>query len=207
MGVSLQQYRITIQTFPHSNIISYKSRKPKYRKEVIRKVKLDYKLLTSIILCLASWFRCNHDTNEKRGSHSPHVKLQYSLLICEYRPVGNGALPHHHSRHVPVDGDDDPPDPGEQVRWQLLDVVSHGGTTTFKNWAAYKWIQTHILAISQANFHSHHNLEDVQTDNYTLYLADTLMNPQLNISRVAVYVHKEMISWLTPSVQFGLRWV
>ena len=51
----------------------------------------------------------------------------------------------------------------------------------------------HILGISEANFHSNHSLEDVQIQNYTLYLADTLKNPQLNISRVAVYVHKDVI--------------
>ena len=44
----------------------------------------------------------------------------------------------------------------------------------------------HILGISEANFHSSHRLEDVQIDNYNLYMADPLKNPQLNISRVAV---------------------
>ena len=51
----------------------------------------------------------------------------------------------------------------------------------------------HILGISESNFHATHSLEDVQIDNYILYLADTLKNPELNISRVAVYVHKDVI--------------
>ena len=46
----------------------------------------------------------------------------------------------------------------------------------------------HILGISEANHHAHHSLDDVQIDDYNLYLADTLNNPELNISRVAVYV-------------------
>ena len=50
----------------------------------------------------------------------------------------------------------------------------------------------HILGVSEANFHRHHNLDDVQIENYTLYLAKTLENPDLNISRVAVYVHKDV---------------
>ena len=48
----------------------------------------------------------------------------------------------------------------------------------------------HILGISEANLQSNHNLNDVQLEDYSLYLADTLENPELNISRVAVYVHK-----------------
>ena len=40
----------------------------------------------------------------------------------------------------------------------------------------------HILGISEANFHAHHSLEDVQIDDYKLYLADTLKNPLLSMS-------------------------
>ena len=51
----------------------------------------------------------------------------------------------------------------------------------------------HILGISESNFHSNHNLEDVQIDDYNLFLADTLNNPNLNVSRVAVYVQKDIV--------------
>ena len=51
----------------------------------------------------------------------------------------------------------------------------------------------HVLGISESNFHSHHNLEDVQVNDYNLFLADTLKNKNLNISRIAVYVHKDVV--------------
>ena len=51
----------------------------------------------------------------------------------------------------------------------------------------------HILGISESNFYSYQNLEDVQINDYKLYLADTLNNAELNISRVAVYVHKDIV--------------
>ena len=51
----------------------------------------------------------------------------------------------------------------------------------------------HVLGISEASFRSEHNLEDVQLPKYKLYLAKTLKNPQLNNSRVAVYVHEDII--------------
>ena len=50
----------------------------------------------------------------------------------------------------------------------------------------------HILGISEASFWTDHNLEDVQIPNYKLFLANTLKNPQLNVSRVAVYVHEDI---------------
>ena len=51
----------------------------------------------------------------------------------------------------------------------------------------------HILGISESNFHSYQNLENVQINDYKLYLADTLDNAELNISRIAVYVHKDVV--------------
>ena len=51
----------------------------------------------------------------------------------------------------------------------------------------------HILGISESNFLHYHSLEVVQIENYNLFLADTLKNPHLNISRVAVYVHKDLV--------------
>ena len=51
----------------------------------------------------------------------------------------------------------------------------------------------HILGISESNFYSRHCIDDVKIDNYDLYLADTLKNPDLNVSRVAVYAHKDVV--------------
>ena len=50
-----------------------------------------------------------------------------------------------------------------------------------------------ILGISESNFHSNHDVQDVQIENYDLYFAKTLQNPQFNVSRIAVYVQKYLI--------------
>ena len=51
----------------------------------------------------------------------------------------------------------------------------------------------HVLGISESNFHSHHAVEDVQIENYDVYFSKSLKNPQFNISRLAVYFHKDLI--------------
>ena len=51
----------------------------------------------------------------------------------------------------------------------------------------------HVLGISESNFYSNHSLDDVQIENYNLYFSKTLKNPNLNISRVAVYVHTDVV--------------
>ena len=51
----------------------------------------------------------------------------------------------------------------------------------------------HVMGISESNFHANHNLENVQVNDYNLFLADTIKNSNLNISRVAVYVHKDVV--------------
>ena len=52
--------------------------------------------------------------------------------------------------------------------------------------------EPHILGISEASFWSNHDTSDVQIQNYNLFFANTLQNPQLNVSRVAVYVHESL---------------
>ena len=51
----------------------------------------------------------------------------------------------------------------------------------------------HVFGISESNFKSDHNKEDVQLPGYQLFLANTLNNAMLNISRIAVYVHEDVV--------------
>ena len=51
----------------------------------------------------------------------------------------------------------------------------------------------HIFGVSEANFKKTHDINSVQLENYTLFLSETLQNPELEVSRVALYVHKDMI--------------
>ena len=49
------------------------------------------------------------------------------------------------------------------------------------------------MGISESNFKSVHDKNDVRIEDYNIFLAETLDNPLLNVSRVAVYVHKDVI--------------
>ena len=50
-----------------------------------------------------------------------------------------------------------------------------------------------ILGISESNFFKHHDINDVQIDNYKLFLSDTLDNENIKASRIAVYVHDDIV--------------
>ena len=52
--------------------------------------------------------------------------------------------------------------------------------------------EPHILGISEASFSTDHNLEDVQIQNYKVFFANTLHNPNLKISRIAVFVQEDL---------------
>ena len=51
----------------------------------------------------------------------------------------------------------------------------------------------HFLGISEANLLKKHDLNDVQIENYKLYVSNTLNNPSIEASRVVVYVHNDVI--------------
>ena len=51
----------------------------------------------------------------------------------------------------------------------------------------------HVLGISESNFKIEHDKGDVKIEDYDIYLAKTIENQNLNISRVAVYVQKDVI--------------
>ena len=241
MGVSIQQYRLVVQTFNHSTIFSYKGSKPKYMKmrKASRKLKPGPWISLLLLLCTFSTCTSNCDVVSETSSHYSHSIPQFPTIIC------TSTIPNHSVLLHPVlVTADDPPDPGGRVRWQQqLDAEQPTGTSLYKirkcvfmtrstNIEDYNFLarythgnrrgsglklchwnkgpaylensipeiehiiaeyKPHILGISEANHHAHHSLDDVQIDDYNLYLADTLNNPELNISRVAVYVHKDII--------------
>ena len=51
----------------------------------------------------------------------------------------------------------------------------------------------HIMGISESNFMKNHNVEKVHIPNYKFIPAKTLSNPNLNVSRVAVYMHDSLV--------------
>ena len=51
----------------------------------------------------------------------------------------------------------------------------------------------HVFGISETCFKKGHNLSDIQVQDYAIYFSKTLENPSLNVSRVMVYVHKDIV--------------
>ena len=51
----------------------------------------------------------------------------------------------------------------------------------------------HLFGISETCFKKGHNITDVQIQDYQVYFSKTLENPSLEVSRLAVYVHKDII--------------
>ena len=49
-----------------------------------------------------------------------------------------------------------------------------------------------ILGISEANFLKQHDLNDVQIENYNLFMSDTIHNNEIQASRVVVYVRNDI---------------
>ena len=58
----------------------------------------------------------------------------------------------------------------------------------------------HIIGISEANLHSHHDLQEVQIADYNLHTCPTLSNPELGYSRIVVYTHKSIVCKQRPDL-------
>ena len=52
--------------------------------------------------------------------------------------------------------------------------------------------KTHIFGLGEANFRHDHDLEDVQQQDYNLHLDSCVENPELGMTRVAVYTHTSL---------------
>ena len=51
----------------------------------------------------------------------------------------------------------------------------------------------HLFGISETCFKKGHDISDIQIQDYQVHFSKTLENPSLEVSRVAVYVHKDII--------------
>ena len=58
----------------------------------------------------------------------------------------------------------------------------------------------HILGLSESNLFSHHDLSNVQLQEYTLHICPTILNPDLSVSRVVVYTHQSLVVKLRPDL-------
>ena len=68
----------------------------------------------------------------------------------------------------------------------------------------------HIIGISETSFHGLHSREDIQVEDYEVYFAKTLQNPDLDVSRISVFVHNDVQSMLRPDLmsdKFSSIWL
>ena len=50
-----------------------------------------------------------------------------------------------------------------------------------------------IFGLGEANITCHQDLTDLQLIDYTLHLPLSIKNPEINLARVAVYMHKKLV--------------
>ena len=50
----------------------------------------------------------------------------------------------------------------------------------------------HVIGISESYFSKDQKLEDIQINDYKVYMSKTLENLSLNVSRIAVFVHRDV---------------
>ena len=61
-------------------------------------------------------------------------------------------------------------------------------------------LHPHILGISEANLHQHHDQHLVQLEDYLLHTSSTINNSTLKTSRIAVYTHQSLVVKLRPDL-------
>ena len=71
-------------------------------------------------------------------------------------------------------------------------------------------LRPHVLGISESNLYKKHDLENVMIEDYELFTATTLENPNLEVSRVVVYKHKSIVAKLRKDLMddtFSSNWM
>ena len=71
-------------------------------------------------------------------------------------------------------------------------------------------IRPHVFGITESSFKKTHIKEDVEIQDYTLFFSNTLENPHLKISRSCAYVHKDLTFSLRDDLmsdKFSSVWV
>lgn len=61
-------------------------------------------------------------------------------------------------------------------------------------------LHPHIIGISEANLHQHHDHNLVQLEDYRLHSCSTINNPSLKTSRVVVYTHRSLVVKIRPDL-------
>ena len=195
MGNSLQDYRLQIGLFIGSTRSRSRNKNEKWRENHYTfKIKMT---LILMLMCLVANMSSRTPISKNQTSNSSHYQSCQSFPLRTYQ--------------VQV-YKDNPPYPGGQVgkmnnfwaryvygnrsrgiklcHWNIGGGYLCNKMDTIRN--LIEDYTPHILGISEASFKSDHSLDDVNIPKYKVFFSKTLKNPQLNVSRVAVYVSEDI---------------
>ena len=195
MGISIQSYRATIGLFSNSKpgkvrkIVGSKSksRQPTRRINIIQ------------VLLLLSTF-LNVGTPETHNRNNNRYPVTYQVLPNNFSPI----IPISKNTEVQCHKQ-------EILNINFLGRYKYGNKRNsgiklchWNKGSAYLenkkdeletiigGYQPHVFGVSEANFKSQHDRENVEIEHYNIYFSKTLDNPTIYCSRIAVYIHEDI---------------
>ena len=188
MGISPQQYRIRTGMFSNSKSSSFKSNsstqvKPQSHKNRGSVLKLSFQLLFCVVLI----WQLNSFEDAGLKLHSSHGKFKDN--IKSFKPRSYFTV--NHNFWAKFTNGNRRTNGIKICHWNAGGGYLSNKRGEIENIAAgYK---PHLLGISESSFKKNHNIQDVEIQDYKIFFAKTLENKNLETSRVAAYVHKDII--------------
>ena len=181
MGNSLNDYRCRIGTFLN-NRSRIKVRKCKHE---ARNSNSGYLIIRPVFLLILSVL-----INQTALDNSIYFKQSQHSII----PAGRSDILHHYSEEILNNNFEAKYKYGNKQKNGLKIMHWNAGGKHLVNKiqnidSVINGYKPSFLGISEANLLKKHDLNDVQIENYQLFLSNTINNPNINASRVVVYVH------------------
>lgn len=187
MCISAQQYRVSIGTFTQPRTSTYTYRpiyKPKIKSQAHCK-RNSSKITVILILCLAiTWpFNGPIDLCAPARLQSSYKNYRTFTPSSSYIVDHNfwAKMTHGNRRSNGI----------KLCHWNAgAGYLSNKKNELENIVGGYK---PHVLGISESCFKENQDLQDIQLQDYNIFLSKTLENQNLKVSRVAAYVHKDII--------------
>ena len=179
MGNSLQDYRCKIGTFSNKKSCKIKH---KINRNFITKSRY-FKFIPSVLLLFS--LLCVFSVSSKPDfyQHSSHSRSR-TCSITSFETTDNNFLARYINGNIRRNGI-------KLCHWNKGPGFLSSKLNEIEN--IINGYHPHILGISEGNFKSNHNQQDVYIENYDVYFSKSLNNPDLNISRLAVFVHQDLV--------------
>ena len=206
MGIDITSYRARIGTFVPPNQKVQKLWPTKHKissTSKLSRIVIYLVLLSSLIISvqnnprkisgLQDYKKCIEFSLSGRPLTWPHRSCRTSTVVIPYNPNYSMASPavtdfNFFARYVNGNG--------RKNGIKLAHLNLGGGYLINKIneveniIAGYK---PHVLGISETRFQDTHNIDDLLIEDYKVYFSKTLQNPNLKTSRIAVFVHRDLV--------------